>query len=231
MQNMKPHILITRPLHQAYHTATSLEKSGKRGFILPLTEILPLDVAVPQSSFDALIVTSANVFMPQRDELNIFHSTPLFCVGEQTSYAALSAGFHNIATIAKNAEELAISLKSQRAQNFLYLAGQTRRPTLEQAIQAQGKTVTVLEVYKQCPIPPSLIDKKGLPSHFDFVLCYSAMAAQATISIEDFFNETTQFLCLSSRIAAALPQKFHSQSRIAKSPDEASLLEQLSRKV
>jgi len=219
-------ILVTRPQIQAHRTVAQIEKGLARVFVLPLTESKPLNFTIPKhSSFEALLATSANAFHIKQEILASLYSLPLFCVGEKTALAAQSAGFSSIAAIKAQAHELVSYLKYHPAQNFLYFAGKTRRPTLEQELRAQGKAITVLETYQQRPLYPTPSAMNGLPLRFDYALFYSAMAAQAAMAVNAFFDAETRFLCLSSRIACALPQKYQPQALIAHAPNEASLLE------
>jgi len=225
-------ILITRPQRQAVDTAAQIEKRGLRTFILPLAEIRGLDFSSPRGNFEALLATSANSFTllaerPSKTKASVenFRCLPLFCVGEQTALAAQKAGFINIAAIAEEVGGLASLLKSQPFQHFLYLAGKIRRPILERDLRAQGKIITILEIYQQYPLMPTHSHIAALPTHFDYALFYSAMAAQTARYVETCFDRDTQFLCLSQRIAHALPQKFQPQARIATAPNETRLLE------
>jgi len=218
-------ILITRPRSQALHTAAQLEKRGQCVFVLSLTKIVPLDFILPQQSFEALLASSANAFSSNPQEFSSLYSMPLFCVGEQTALAAQRAGFSTIAAIATQASTLISCLKNYPACHLLYLAGKNRRPILEKKLNMQGKIVTTVEIYQQQPLRPTPSVMAKLPPRFDYALFYSAMAAQEAVSLTNFFDTGTQFLCLSKRIARALPQNFQHQACIATTPSEASLLE------
>jgi len=217
-------ILITRPLLQAHATAAQLERMGFCPSILPLVEIIPLAFSIPVRDFDAVIATSANLFVAQGEEFVFYRHLPLFCVGEQTAIAAKENGFSNIVTMAEDVNRLVPSCKAHPAQHFLYLAGRPRRLVLEQTLSAQGKNITVVEAYCQQPLPPSTDDLAMMSACFDYVLFYSATTAQHANWLEMFFDPATKFLCLSPRIARALPEKFQAQAQSAPRPTESSLL-------
>jgi len=222
-------VLITRYRPQALRTALAVKKLGACPILLPLVEVVPLDVALPSPvGFDGLIASSANAFtlLKRKKDWRAFHSLPLFCVGEQTAHAARQTGFSYIATIAKNVDHLQNILKNNQMQNFLYLAGQYRRPLLEKSLQNQGKNITIVEIYTRFPLIPDITQYDTLPAPVDYVLLYSSLTARQCVQTLPpiFFARTTQFLCLSERIAKAVPQPYATQCIMAKEPNETSLL-------
>jgi len=230
------YVLITRAMPQALRTAQAIEKIGACPVLLPLTEIVPLDAPPPSPvGFDGLIASSANAFnlLQKIEDWHAFHARPLFCVGQQTAYAARQAGFSHIAAIADDAENLANLLKNNRINHFLYLAGRYRRPLLEEALQKQGKDITLIEIYDQRPIMPDITHYRALHAPVDYVLLYSTLAAKqlSTIMLPHSFAKTTKFLCLSTRIAKALPQDYAAHSIIARTPSEAVLLASLKQNI
>jgi len=218
-------ILITRPIAQAHATARHIKKLGHKPYIVPLVEIIPFEFSVPDRNFDALLATSRHAFgVSREDELAVFRQLPLFCVGKSTQTAAVEAGFTNLVTVAETATQLVSALKYHPTCHFLYLAGNVRRPVLEQGLKMLGHQVCPVETYQQRPIFPDSTHLAGLPLYFDSVLFYSSMSAQQTSYLADFFKDTTRFICLSARIAHALPLPFQAHTHIATHPNEASLL-------
>jgi len=220
-------VLITRPLNQAHASAARLEGMGMDAFILPLVEIVPLDFKIPRGHFDAVIATSANGFMSNHVQLAAYRQLPLLCVGQQTALAAKKAGFFNIVAITDNVNELVLTCRAYRARHFLYLAGRHRRPVLEQELNAWNRQITVVEIYHQQPIYPTTDKLALLPACFDYVLFYSCTAARHACFLSNFFDVATKFLCLSPRIASALPARFQQQAHSAARPTETSLFELL----
>jgi len=217
-------VLITRPLAQARATAQRLEKLGFCPHIVPLVEIVPLDYVVPSGNFDAILATSANAFEPVENALQRLRHLPIFCVGESTKIAAQDAGFLTIAAVGATATQLVAELEFYAPRHFLYLAGKVRRPILEQGLTGQGHKLTVLETYHQRPISFKFSELVSLPRRFDCALFYSATAARQAHYLARFFDEQTRLLCLSSRIADALPPPLRPYAHIAHHPTKTSLL-------
>jgi len=218
------HILITRPLVQARATAERVAKGGHCPHIVSLVEIVPLEFVVPDENFEALLATSANAFRTVENRLAHLRHLPLFCVGERTKNAAQKVGFFNIRMVAQTATHLISYLETYTPCHFLYLAGRVRRPLLEQELAALGYKITVLETYHACPLCPDASPIRSLALHFDAALFYSALSARQAYALQDFFDERTRFLCLSTRIADALPPPLHPRALIAAHPNETSLL-------
>jgi len=222
-----PTVLITRPSLQATYTAAKVTKLGATPIIMPLSEIIPLAFTLPSpATFDAVLATSAHAFTTLTQDKNraSLCALPLFCVGQQTAHAAHAAGFNTIVTIAHDAENLGSVMKHNRIHHLLYLAGRHRRQILEQVLKTQGKSITICETYDQHPLIPDIKLHGKLLTSVHYALFYSAFAARQAHHLMPLFEHKTKILCLSPRIAAALPQNNATHCLIPTKPNETALM-------
>jgi len=190
---------------------------------------------LPAGEFDALVVTSAQVFkfLP-RAEVQDLWPLPLFCVGSRSAVAALRAGFPPAVIIAPDAKTLTpqIAAKFQPPIRFLYLAGEDRKPDLEDDLAAAQFSVTLHEIYRADPAEKltvaafAAIEDKGV----DAVLHYSRRSAELFLGlIEDAKLDVTPcaHICLSADCAAPLKDAGFPHIFVADTPNEAALFAKL----
>jgi uroporphyrinogen-III synthase len=232
---MRPRILVTRPEPGATRTAARLAAAGFDAVVLPLTRIAPLDFAMPEGVFDAVIVTSAQALRKVYSAR--LRQLPLYAVGEATAKAAQRAGFADIRTGGGAVSSIVALVKASArpAAALLYLCGRVRRPELESALGAAGFRLTAVETYNAVPIDypeAELSDRLG-ETPFDAVALMSAQAAELFSAlaghdlIERLFNRC-EIVCFSPRIADALTGKEGWKIAVTENASEDALLELLS---
>ena len=90
---MRP-LLVLRPEPGASATAERARKLGLDPVLLPLFEVEPIEWAAPDpSTFDALLLTSANTIRMGGNQLERLRGLPVHAVGQATADAAHEAGF------------------------------------------------------------------------------------------------------------------------------------------
>ena len=227
-------VLVTRPEPAANATAEKLRARGYQPVLLPLSRAVhDRDAAFRAltSPFDALVVTSAEVFRVRADVPNTVKSLRIFCVGPATAEAARHAGFTDIVT----AEGTGLSLAARIANDpsrpaLLYLAGEPRSPDLEASLTEAGLLLTVAVCYRMEPVTPEAgqIDAAFAPPP-QAILFYSRESALRFFRLPDLANRRqtfarAQFLCISTRTASAVPPEYAAQIAVAATPDETALL-------
>lgn len=221
-------ILVTRPEPAALRTAEYLRTLKFSPFILPLSKTIGLPVDSRQLKGDVLIVTSEAVFSHVEGTiLRRLREKRLYCVGLRTAEAAHTAGFNNITYIASNIDELAASINCSADTKLLYLAGRVRRPEFESLLAEKFQNISVVEVYNTEPVFLTKKDKAKIPKKIDVIMLYSAMAAAGLTQIEQYMNKSTVLLCLSARIAQAIPKTILNTQIIAYQPNEEAMLNDL----
>ena len=218
-------ILVTRPEPGATRTANRLRAMHFSPFILPLSKTYNLQVNENWLICDVVIATSEAVFLhSEKNLLNKLCEKVLYCVGTRTAEAAQMAGFKNIAYISRDIFDLFQSLDCDANTRLLYLAGRIRRPDLENMLETKFPNINILEVYDTKPIILEEQQKAQIPDKIEAVMLYSAMAATGLTQIEQYMNESTVLLCLSTRIANAIPKAILSVPVIAYEPNEEAML-------
>lgn len=225
-------VLITRPEPSASVTASKLAALGFSPVLMPLSRTVTLEFSVGNQTFDALTVTSANVFRHVSDEfLKPYKALPLFAVGEGTARAARDVGFEKVIEGGGDAVRLASCMAEHLPEDakVLYLAGRIRQPIFEERVLQAGLKMQVCDVYDIEQIDYSDDEIRALlpKSLFVAVMVYSGVAAQyfARImpQIEAAFGSDTRFLCISGRVAEQLPETCKVQALIANHPDEQGI--------
>jgi uroporphyrinogen-III synthase len=226
-------ILVTRPEPAARRTAARLAELGHRAVVLPLTETrpLPLGPDAPKGAV-ALAVTSANAVRHAPPALvAALAGLPCHAVGERTAEAARAAGFARVEAGSGGAEALAERIAPPLAGKALvYLCGRIRFPGFEKRLAAAGVRVHALESYDTVAVAYGDVEMAArLGGPVDAVLLYSAAAADAAVALAarpalSPLFAAADFLCLSQRVAARLSGLDAGRVRVARRPDEASLL-------
>jgi uroporphyrinogen-III synthase len=236
-------VLVTRPLHSGERTAQRLADLGHAALLLPLTRPVH-DAAAAAHALDmstgVIAVTSAEavrvlgelgpVLMPHL-------SRPLFAVGRATAKAGEKIGFAVTDHSDGSGIELADLIAERRqllGPSLTYLTGFPRTPGFEARLTALGIPFRTAECYRMEEVEPAEELLGNLLSAADAVLFYSAHTASRFFSLPylatrpDILTKM-RFLCLSSAIAATLPNTLAGNVEIAEMPDEDSLLALLGR--
>ena len=232
-------VVVTRPLASAGRTVERLALMGHEPVLFPLTEARHDPVAVAEALEEphfAIAVTSAEAVRCMRElgpELAPYRGEALFAVGEATADAAREVGFRFIHVGPGTGTELAAHIAGtdsarQATSPLLYLAGKPRSPAFEEGLRHRGIPFVTAECYEMIPVMPEdgrlLIDPP-----VDAVLLYSRENANLFFGL-DIVRQNARafagmvFCCMSENVAEAVPQGFRNDLRIAKRPEEPSLL-------
>lgn len=226
-------VLILRPADDAGATARALEGRGHTPQLLPAEEIVALCPPLPDGPFAALIVTSAHAV----PALAAQPSQPwpeILAVGERTASALRAAGFDRVTVGGGGAEALvapAARLATAHGLPLLYAAGRVRTDALETALAAQHVRLNVWEVYDIRPLDPgpAEIARATQGSAPDAVLLLSRGQVAAYLRIADRLPQqpgtAPRLLCLSPRIADALPAALRSSAEISPAMSLATLFD------
>lgn len=235
-------VLVTRPMPAAERTAAELTKRGHQPVLLPLMRAehqIDRLRRGPTPKTSALAVTSAEAIRAlaglSKDERRPYLDRTLFAVGEATAAAARDLGFANVEGGGGGGEALArhllLSPQIDPAQPILYLAGYPRSPEFEQHLAEAARAVDVVECYRMVPAHREAGEvERVLASPPDCVLLYSSETARqfaALLEEPDLLPEAKniRFLCLSHKIAAALPEGFQARATWPMEPREDLLLD------
>jgi uroporphyrinogen-III synthase len=227
-------VLVTRPEPGASRTASRLEARGHAAIRLPLSRIVPVAADPPPdpSGLSAVAASSANAVRHASPALlAALGSVTCHVVGEATAQEARSAGLP-VGRVEAGAAALARELGRMYSpgSRIAYLCGRIRLGDFEALAHAAGLRVAVIETYDTPRTDLRMAEVmallRGLP--VDAVLLYSAAAAEAFAALgEDATIAASfgraRFLCLSRRIAAALPPTLQDRVRVARRPDEDAL--------
>jgi uroporphyrinogen-III synthase len=235
-------VLVTRPMPAAERTAAELARRGHEPVLLPLMRAehrLDRLREGPAPQTFALVLTSGEAIRAlaelSQDERRSYLDLPLFAVGETTATAARDLGFAMVEAGGGDGAALARHLLSSPnldpSRPVLYLAGNPRSPELEQHLVNSSRRVEVVECYRMLPIPRETEELvKVLTPAPHGVLLYSSETARQFAAIVESTEiastlKNTRFLCLSHKIAAALPEEFQARAIWPMEPREDFLLD------
>jgi uroporphyrinogen-III synthase len=235
-------VLVTRPMPAAERTAAELARRGHEPVLLPLMRAehrLDELRQGPALQTSALVVTSGEAIRAlaeiSQDERLPYLGLPLFAVGETTATAARDLGFAMVEASGGDGAALARHLLSSPnldpTRPVLYLAGNPRSPEFEQHLADSSRRVEVVECYRMLPIPRETEEMaKVLTSAPYSVLLYSSETARQFAAMVESAEisstlKNTRFLCLSHKIAAALPEEFQALAAWPMEPREDFLLD------
>ena len=225
-----PRILITRPLPQGRRTADKILALGYEPILAPMLRIVPVS---PSASPDfataqAVLLTSSNG-VDALVRLTDLRGIKVLAVGDRTADAACRAGFDRVQSASGDGKALlamAVSTLSASGGPILHIRGRDAAFSFE-SLGNDGFTVEQIigyEAQKIETLPSDAID----PSP-NAALIYSARTAEALFSaIEQSSLDPRKVTFIGISKAAIAPFSGVNVSLVvAKSPDEASLLQAL----
>lgn len=230
-------VLVTRPEPGASRTAARLAADGFSPIVLPLTEILPLEPAMPEGDIAAVVISSANAIRgAPAPLLASLSSKPVFAVGDETAAAARAAGFVDVRSSAGDANCLVrdVTAGMPAEARAAYLCGRVRLDTLEAQLAALGFSVVAIETYDTHERLPALEELTALDAGpVAAALLYSAKGAACLARVVSprtgtIFRDTA-FICISPRVARELATVASGSVLAAKTPDENAMFELLGR--
>lgn len=227
-------VLVTRPQPDAVLTAAKLEAAGYHPVCLPVSETVATGASLPQGSFDAVAVTSANALRHINPDLLVpYRHSQLYAVGEKTASVARDVGFEAIYAGDGWGLHLGrhVAAEMPAGSHVLYLTGKIRRPDFEAQLSAAGIQLSVAETYDTRPVTYSDAELSRIADtgRAEVILLYSAVAARQFVALDKqakgaFIKGAKYIFCLSQRIAAELPDNCSAEVRISETPDEDALL-------
>jgi len=226
-----------RPVPDGERTAAIFRARGHDVPVAPLQriEVLPRP-NLGAGPWTGVLLTSANAarVLEQlaRPQLLLL---PAFAVGQRTAQAARLAGFGDVISADGNVEDLVRLVAASGSGGgapLLYLAGEDRAGDIAAELSAHGMRVETRAVYRAAAVthfPPFVWSALSL-GRLDGVLHYSQRSAQVYVNcakgtgVLDKARALSHY-CLSSHVAAPLVAEGAEKIRIARSPDEATLVD------
>ena len=237
-------VLVTRPHPDNEASAAGLRARGFEVLLAPMLRFEPVAFRDDgDTSYGAVIVTSANALrgIDLRDSRLL--QLPLFAVGGHTASAARDAGFANV--IPANADASALrdlllaSVKSRKLKKtspLLYLAGADLARDLAGELGERGFTVITHTTYRMSPVSglPRETCEAFAANRIEAVLHYSRRSARAFLEAARSAGVEISALsipqcCISDGVAAVVRDAGAPQVMVAASPDENGLFGALDR--
>lgn len=160
------HILVTRPLPDAWETKAKLESLGHQVTLAPLIEIAPNDLTPDDfAGASGIIVTSQNGLrsLTLSGIADSVRRLQIYCVGEATAKLAEAMKLPNITAGRGTAEDLVPVIAERhktRPGPLVHLAGDHLAYDLKGALAAEGievRPVTAYRAIAACELPPDAI--------------------------------------------------------------------------
>ena len=208
-------ILITRPVDQCLSFLNKLSKNKFHPFILPLTEILPVEFHLKEYSFDYIVFTSQNTckyFLNTLKKFNL-EKTQIIAVGTRTADFLRNQGIEvNLIPKEFSSEGLQHLFIEENIKNKkILIPGSTiRDKNFESFCQHNNNYVLSIDIYNTIPIKykanyiASFIKEYAI----DVVTLFSPSAAK---SLFDQFNftiaPTIKYVCIGKRTSRSLKEK------------------------
>lgn len=230
-------VLVTRPMDDAVRTAAALRARGHEAIVSPLIEIRFADG--PDISLDgvqAILATSANgvralaARAPSRD-------LPLFTVGPQTTLAARAAGFADVRDADGNSGDLAETVSRWLDPGrgaLLHASGADRTGNLTAALEGSGFEVRTGILYEAHPMQSLSVEAQAALADglVDAVMLFSPRSATIFAEIVQRSGLASPCrdvvaLCISAETKAALAPLIFREIRVAKRPNQDSMLDVL----
>jgi uroporphyrinogen-III synthase len=231
------HILLTRPERQGEQTAALLRARGHQVTHVPLLRIEAKSGVNPgEGACAGLAITSMNAVyaVAEYGWKNDILDVPAFVVGERTAQAARAAGFRQVMSADGDVVALfeLIVAKLPPGSPVLYLAGEDRSGDLAGWLEAAGRPVRTVEVYRAVPVAslPDVAIRALQADSIHAVLHYSRRTAETFLRLAAAGSCLVNVLkckhfCLSTQVAEPLARAGATQVFVAQHPDEAALLD------
>jgi uroporphyrinogen-III synthase len=228
-------LLITRPEPDAERTAEALRAHGHDVLIASMLRFEPVQCDLPDQTFEAVVMTSANAAraLEARPYPIPLTALPAFTVGRRTAAAARAIGFVEVHSAHGDRNDLAKLLSGQFGGSHakvVYLCGEDRAGDL--GIAVSSLTVVTVVVYRMVKAEqfPELIQAALSQREIDGVMHFSKRSAEAYMDCARRCGAMEGALapsqyCLSAQVAAPLAAHGGGGIRIARRPDEAALIE------
>ncbi len=228
-------VLITRAEPAASQTAKNLAKHGHEAILMPLFEVVDTGIAIPDEEYDGVIFTSKNAvdILQKRGWQTNFETTPAFCVGEKTEFAAKALGFKTTYKANGGGGALVKLMSNLEITNrrFLYPSTPDKSFDMQKALKTYNAKLKTIDIYQAKPKTLSLKDIKQTISEpsIKCVFVYSALSYQHLANIikaaklESFSKQCT-LVAISSQAINLLDYIQWKDVLIADKPKEDAMI-------
>jgi uroporphyrinogen-III synthase len=214
-------LVLLRPQPGADASAVRARAAGFDPVVASLFVVEPVEWAMPDQTFDAIMITSANAIRHGGAHLSSLAGLPVLAVGTASADAARQAGF--AAAIIGDADVSALLAMAKEAgfRNLLWLAGVDHIPIDPD----WADQVTIQTVYRAQAIEPAA----GLTEHLNadaVVALHSPRAARHFTAYCDqagVDRAAVNLVALSPAVADAAGYGWHNIA-VAAAPNDAALL-------
>ena len=210
-------LAILRPEPGASLTAQAARALGLQPILMPLFKIEAIVWTAPDpSSFDALLITSANAIRCGGPELRKLVALPVYAVGEATAGTTRGAGF-KVASVGRGGIDVLLASIPPDLR-LLHLCGADRRKP-----SSFTPSLTTLSVYRsaELPLPVNFTAIEGA-----VVAVHSPRAGERLAKLTDssqLARDRTQIAALSAEAAQATGEGWL-RVEAADEPNERALL-------
>lgn len=200
------HVLITRPIEQAYNTAEKVRELGHIPVISPLLEMkfVPLTLpALPPEAF--VLLTSQNA---AHALASVPHDQHILCVGDKTAQAVKEKGFTNVVSVNGTSDDMVshlLTYVNPQTTPFVYLRGRDIKQDIKTILEHQGFKGEEHIVYKADEIlsfthEARMLFEQGKISFCLFFSSHTASVFARVIEKEGLTSslETVHALCMRS---------------------------------
>ena len=216
---LRPRLLVTRAEPEAHETAVLVARYGGESIVAPLRFEDAMSEPPPPGQPDRLVATSARALRLGVGIPPAWLTLPITVVGRATAKAAHLAGFHEIEIAEGDVESLIAQLEG-RAERLLYLAGEPRRPELENwALRANRRLDLWLRYQmRDCDALPDAVSMALARAQCDLVLHFSRESATILDRLARKAGQAaalyqTRHACLSRAIAKTVMALAAAQGR------------------
>jgi uroporphyrinogen-III synthase len=227
-------VVITRPEPDGERTAAKLTARGCEVLLAPLLRVEFLAPDLGRGPWAAVALTSANAAraIARHPRLPELKSLPVFTVGRRTADAARASGFTAVTSADGNEADLARLIAARRVTLLLYLAGEDRARDLAADVAHAGVTVETVVVYRAAPAErmPAPVEAALSAGEVDGVMHFSPRSAGIYLKAAQAAGLLDRALapyhyCLSQAVATPLAAAGATRIAVARSPDEAALVD------
>lgn len=231
-------VLVTRPLIDAGRLASRLRDAGHEAIVSPLLDVAPVEWALPETPFDAVLFTSrqapANiqaVANAAERAAELFGTVPVFPIGPGTHAACVESGLANVRHHADgDLDRILADVIASGVKLVLWLSGEqiSRDPTPKLA--EHGISVTRRIVYRAAlaeRFTPQAAEALA-QNRVDWALLLSPRTARRFMDlyagIKGAEPATLSLGCISPQVAERVSGRLWRGITVADQPNEASLL-------
>ena len=223
-------VLVTRPEPGASRTAAALVAAGHAPLVAPVMVVRTSREPLPGSTFDALVLTSANALVALE---HLTRTLPVLAVGELTAAGALAAGFADVRTACGDRHALAALARETLApgRRLLVAVGRDHKADVATLLERAGHVPVLWTAYaaEAVGVLPEEA-RRGLAErrleaamHFSRRSAAIALRLAGEAKLEATFIGLTH-VCLSRDVGAPLAAAGATRIVTARNSDEASLL-------